>query len=63
LHDVVPNGGVVHATLPGVADIHEPLTLRVSLPVEIIVPGAQFGEGVLQEVSRLRLVRGIPVDI
>jgi hypothetical protein len=46
-----------------VADIHESLALRVSLPVEIIVPGTQLGEGVLEEVSRLGLVFGMPVNI
>ena len=61
LHGLIPHGGVVHATLPGVAYIHESLALRVSLPVEIIVPGTQFGEGVLEEV--LGLILSMPVDI
>jgi hypothetical protein len=45
------------------ADIHESLAFRVTLPVEIIVPGTQFREGELEEASRLRLILGMPADM
>src|SRR5215213_12019954 len=60
---VDPNRTSPVSLLPGMADIHEPLALRVPLPVEIIVPGTQFGEGVLEEVPRLRLILRVPVDV
>jgi hypothetical protein len=63
LHGLIPHRGVVHATLPGMADIHESLAFRVTLPVEIIVPGTQFREGVLEEASRPRLILGMPADM
>jgi hypothetical protein len=49
--------------LPGVTNVYESLTLRVPLPVEIIVPGTQFGVGVLEEVLRLCFIFGVPVDV
>jgi hypothetical protein len=44
-------------------NIHEPLVLGVPFPVEIVVPGTQFGEGVLEKGFRLCGIIGIPVDV
>jgi len=63
LHDLVPDRRVVHATLPGVTNIREPLTLRVPVPVEIVVPGTKLGEGVGEKILRPHLIFGIPADV
>ena len=44
LQDRIPHWGVVHARLPGVADVGEPFALRVTLPVEVPMPRRQMGK-------------------
>src|SRR5215210_2592520 len=60
-------GGVprrtVRFSLPGVTNIREPFTLRVPVPVEIVVPGTELGVGVGEKILRLRLIFGMPVDV
>src|SRR5215211_1183040 len=62
LHDRVPHGGVVHARLPRVADIHESLIFRVALPVEVLVPRHKLRERVLEERPGAHDVLGALID-
>src|SRR5215217_5571324 len=62
LHDRVPHGGVVHARLPRVADIHESLTFRVTLPVEVLVPRHKLRERVLEERPDAQVILSALID-
>ena len=58
LHDLIPHRGVVHSALPGMTRVDQAFALRVSLPVEIVVPSGESGQKPLEERRRLRGVLG-----
>ena len=51
LHYGIPHRGVVHPRLPGMADVDQALPPWVPVAVEVLVPGPQLAEGVLEELS------------
>src|SRR4051812_40867642 len=62
LHEKTPHRRVIHAALPGVADIHEALVLWVAFTVEVPMPRFQLGKGIFEELFRARFVLGMLVD-
>src|SRR5215204_4927213 len=63
LHDRIPHRGIVHATLPGVADVYQTFPFWVAFPVEVLVPSFQLGEVVFEERSDCCLVLSVSVDV
>src|SRR3712207_8111364 len=50
LPDRIPHRGVVHATLPGMADVDQTFPFWVAFPMEVLVPSFQLGEVVFEKL-------------
>ena len=59
---LVPEGGVVHARLPGMPDLHESVAPTRPLAVQVRMPGGELRRELFEERPRLRTVTRPLVD-